>query len=89
MEKIVRHPNGTRTVHRFRPLPPDRRPQDPTMDGRTLTYEPLEHGGEYPDCMPLAIRVTDAWGRSCIYLPIEEGGQVVDGEGFTLEREAE
>jgi hypothetical protein len=81
MGKIIRHPIGARTVHRYRPLPPDRRPQDPTLDGRTLKYEPLEHG-----CMPLAIRVTDAQGRSCIYLPIEEGGQLVESEGYTLER---
>jgi hypothetical protein len=86
MQKVIRHPDGSRTVHRYGPMPPDRRPQDPTLDGRTLKYEPLEHGGEFPDCMPLAIRVIDAQGRSAIYVPIEEDGQVVDSEGFALER---
>jgi hypothetical protein len=45
----------------------------------------LEHGGEYPDTMPQAIRVTDAEGRSCIYVPITVDGKVVDSKGFTLE----
>ncbi len=72
MEKITVHPDGSRTIHRYRPLPPDGRPQDPTLDGRTLRYETLEHGGEYPDCMPLAIRVTDAQGRCAVYVAIQE-----------------
>ncbi len=83
MEKMTRHPDATRTVHRYRPLPPDRRPH-PSVGDRTLTYEPLEHG-EYPYGMPLAIRVTDSNGRSWVYLPI--GGPAVDSLGFILERE--
>jgi hypothetical protein len=30
----------------------------------------MEHGGEYPDTMPQAIKLIDAEGRSCIYVPI-------------------
>ncbi len=62
---------------------PDRRPH-PSLNDRTLTYEPLEYG-EYPDGMPLAILVTDSTGRSCVYLPID--GLAVDSLGFILERE--
>jgi hypothetical protein len=36
--------------------------------------------------MPQAIRLTDAQGRSCIYVPIREDGEVVDSKGFTLEK---
>jgi hypothetical protein len=38
-------------------MPPEKRPQDPHGDGRGLTFETLEHGGEYPDNMPQAIRL--------------------------------
>jgi hypothetical protein len=51
------------------------------MDGTDLTFETLEHGGEYPDTMPQAIRLTDAEGRSCIYVPVTHG-KVVDSEVF-------
>ena len=40
-----------------------KRPQDPSLDGTGLRFETLEHGGEYPDTMPQAIKVTDAEGR--------------------------
>jgi hypothetical protein len=33
-----------------------------------LRFETLEHGGEYPDTMPQAIKLIDAEGRSCIYV---------------------
>jgi hypothetical protein len=39
-------------------------PQDPRGDGTGLSFETLEHGGEYPDPMPQATRLTDAEGRS-------------------------
>jgi hypothetical protein len=61
------------------------RPRSNDMAGRDLRYETLEHGGEYDDDMPQAIRVTDSEGRSAIYRPITEDGKVVDSEGFTLE----
>jgi len=60
------------------PLPPERRPQDPTQDGRGWKFETLEHGGEYPDTMPQAIRATDPQGRSVVYVPIKVDGKVVD-----------
>jgi hypothetical protein len=47
-------------VHEFEELTPERRPQDPNLDGTGLRFETLEHGGEVPDAMPQAIRLTDA-----------------------------
>jgi hypothetical protein len=47
----------------LRPMPPDKRPQDRSLDGAGMTFETLDHGGEYPDTMPQAIRVTDPLGR--------------------------
>jgi len=38
--------------HRFAQMTPDKRPQDPHMDGTSLRFETLDHGGEYPDTMP-------------------------------------
>jgi len=57
-------------------LPPERRPQDPGLD---LKFETLEHGGDYSDAMPQAIRVTDAEGRSCLYFPARLEGKVING----------
>lgn len=48
---------------------PKSRPQDDRLDGSTLTFTTLEHGGALPDLMPQAIRVTDPGGRNCIYVP--------------------
>ena len=67
------------------PLPVERRPQDPSQDGRGWKFETLEHGGEYPDTMPQAIKLTDAKGRSCVYVPITQDGKVVDSQGFTFD----
>ena len=44
----------------------------------------MDHGGEYPDTMPQAIKLTDAQSRSCIYVPIMQNGKVVDSQGFML-----
>jgi hypothetical protein len=66
-----------------------RRPQDPHLDGTDLRFETMEHGGEYPDTMPQAIKLTDAEGRSCIYVPITQNGKVVDSHGFILDPEDE
>lgn len=74
-------------THRFREMPQEMRPQDPHFDGRGWTFELLEHGGDYPDAMPQAIRATDAQGRSCTYVPVREDGRVVDSLGFELQRE--
>jgi hypothetical protein len=59
-------------THKFAKMAPDKRPQDPSMDGTGISFETLEHGGEYPDTMPQAIKLTDAEGRSCIYVPITD-----------------
>ncbi|MFL5239558.1 MAG: hypothetical protein ACJ8EL_18565 [Rhizomicrobium sp.] len=64
--------------HRFALLTPEKRPQDPHLNGRDLRFETMEHGREYPDTMPQAIKLIDAAGRSCIYVPITQDGKVVD-----------
>jgi hypothetical protein len=76
-------------THRFEELTPEKRPQDPYMDGTGLPFETLEHGGEYLDTMPQAIKLIDAEGRSCIYVPITQDGKVVDSLGYTLDLEDE
>jgi hypothetical protein len=57
-----------RLIGRFSPLAPDKRPQDPHMNGKGLRFQTMDHGGEYPDMMPQAIKLTDALGlpRVCI-----------------------
>lgn len=64
----------------YPPLAPEKRPQDRSLDGRGLNFKTLEHGGEYPDTMPQAIRMTDPLGRSAIYVPLKIDGKVVDAE---------
>lgn len=68
--------------HRYEEMTAEMRPQDPELDGRSMKFETLEHGGEFPDTMPQAIRVTDADGKWCIYLPTEVGGKIVRSHGF-------
>ena len=82
---------GTRyeAHHKFAEMTPDKRPQDPHMDGTGLRFETLDHGGEYPDTMPQAIKLTDAQGRSCIYVPITQNGKVVNSQGFVFDPEDE
>ena len=70
-----------RVVQEYRPLPPEKRPQDPHLDGRDWKFETLEHGGAYPDTMPQAIRATDPQGRWAVYVPIKVDGKVVDSGG--------
>ena len=45
-----------RTSHVYEEMTPERRPQDPCIDGRGCRFETLEHGGHEPDSMPQAIR---------------------------------
>ncbi len=71
--------------HTFEPMTEDMRPQDERLDGSTLAFETLEHGGDFPDTMPQAIRITDAEGRQCTYVPITVQGRVVRSHGFHLE----
>ena len=70
-------------THKFAEMTPEKRPQDPHMDGTGLRFETLEHGGEYPDTMPQAIKLIDAEGR----VPIMQDGNVVDSQGFMLDTE--
>jgi hypothetical protein len=72
-------------ISTFTLMAPDKRPQDPRMDGTGLRFETMDHGGEYPDAMPQAIKLTDAEGRSCIYLPVTQNGKVVDSLGYPLD----
>jgi hypothetical protein len=81
--------NGMKLTHRFAQLTTDKRPQDPNMDGSGLRFETMEHGGEYPDTMPQAIKLVDAEGRSCIYVPITQNGKVADSQGYILDPEDE
>ena len=74
-------------THKFAQLTLEKRPQDPSMDGTGLRFETFDHGGEYPDTMPQAIQLTDAEGRSCIYVPITQNGRVVDSQGYSLDLE--
>jgi hypothetical protein len=74
-------------THRFSEMTPDKRPQDPQMDGTGLRFETMEHGGEYAETMPQAIKLIDAAGRFCIYVPITQDGKVVDSQGFMLDPE--
>jgi hypothetical protein len=70
-------------------MTPVKRPQDPHLNGKGLRFETMEHGGEYRDTMPQAIKLTDAKGQSCIYVPITQGGRVVDSQGYALDMEDE
>jgi hypothetical protein len=45
----------------------------------------LIHGGECQDTRPQAIRLTDALGRSCLYLPTTQNGKVVDTDAKMFE----
>ena len=74
-------------IHKFAELAPEKRPQDPRMDGTGLRFETMEHGGEYPDTMPQAIKLIDAEGRSCIYVPITQNDKVVDSQCFAFDAE--
>jgi hypothetical protein len=76
-------------THAYEEMTPEKRPQDPHMDGTGLRFKTLDHGGEYPDTMPQAIKLTDAQGRSCIYVPITQNGKVVNSQGFVFDPEDE
>jgi len=76
-------------TRKFAVMTPDKRPQDPHMDGTGVRFETMEHSGEYPDSMPQAIKLIDAEGRSCVYVPITQDGRVVDSQKFMLDAEDE
>jgi hypothetical protein len=72
-------------ISTFTLMEPDKRPHDPHMDGTGLRFETMDHGGEYSDAIPQAIKLTDAEGRSCIYVPLTQNGTVVDSVGHALD----
>jgi hypothetical protein len=59
------------------------------MDGSGLRFGTMDHGGEYSDTMPQAIKLTDSQGRSCIYVPMMQDGKVVDSQGYTVDIESD
>ena len=68
-------------THRFAQMTPDKRPQDPHMDGTGLRFETMEHGGEYLDTMPQAIKLIDAESRNS-----QPGGRVPLTVAFLTQR---
>ena len=66
-------------THAYEEMTPEKRPQDPLLDGTGLRFKTLDHGGEYPDTMPQAIKLTDAQGRSC---PITQNGKESTAKGL-------
>jgi hypothetical protein len=42
-------------THKFAEMTPEKRPQDPRMDGTGPRFETMEHGGEYPETMPQSL----------------------------------
>ena len=69
-------------THKFTEMTPDKRPQDRHMDGTGLRFETMDHGGEYPDTMPQAIKLIDAEGRSCVYVPIRRTARWLTAKGM-------
>ncbi|HEX9587350.1 MAG TPA: hypothetical protein VGA15_06345 [Bradyrhizobium sp.] len=62
-------------THKFAEMTPERRPQDPHMDGTGLRFETMEHGGEYPDTMPQAIKLIDAEDQAPAKLSASQGAR--------------
>jgi hypothetical protein len=65
-------------THKFAVPAPQKRPQDPPIDGTGVRFETMDHGGEYPDVMPQAIKLIDS-GAARVYVPITQDGKVVEG----------
>jgi len=76
-------------THKFTEMTPDKRPQDPLMDGTGLRFETMEHRAECPDTTPQAIKLVDAEGRSFIYVPITQNGKDVDSQGYVFDPDDE
>ena len=69
-------------THKFAEMTPAKRPQDLHMDGTGLRFETMDHGGEYLDTMPQAIKLIDAEGRCCIYVPITQTARLSTAKGL-------
>jgi hypothetical protein len=77
-------------THRFAQLTPEKRPQDPNMDGSGLrALKPWSMVGNIQTPMPQAIKLVDAEGRPCIYVTITQFGKVTDSQGYILDLEDE
>jgi hypothetical protein len=74
-------------AHKFAEMTPEKRPQDPHMDGTGLRFETLEHGGEYPHAP--SHQLINAESRCCICVPIMQNGKVVDSQGYAFDPEDE
>jgi hypothetical protein len=72
-------------THRFAEMTPEKRPQDPHMNGTGLRFETLDHGGEYPDTMPQAIKLIDAEGRFLHLRADHAERKVVDSQGYVFD----
>ncbi|MFL6802873.1 MAG: hypothetical protein ACJ8FM_02720 [Xanthobacteraceae bacterium] len=66
MQKVTKYDDGSRDIHTYEEMTPEKRPQDPHMDGTGLRFEPREHHGL--DLCPEAVILTDAEGRHCTYV---------------------
>jgi hypothetical protein len=69
-------------THRFAELTPEQRPPGPAARRDRLALRDDGAWWVYPGTMPQVIKLTDAQGRSCIYVPIAQNGKVVDSQGF-------
>jgi hypothetical protein len=88
MQAVTVHLDGSRLIHTYEELMPEKRPQDPRRDGSSLSFATLEHHGF--DVCPEALRVADAEGRHCIYVcedqynDARDRPQDDDGRGTSL-----
>jgi len=53
-------------THKFAEMTPEKRPQDPHMEGTGLRFETMEHGGEYPDTMPPILSLEEPRPRGTV-----------------------
>jgi hypothetical protein len=74
-------------THRFKELAAEKRPRDPHLDGDRPSVREAGSRRRYPDTMPQAVKLSDAEGRSCIYVPITQNGKGVDRKGQSLDLE--
>jgi hypothetical protein len=73
-------------THRFAQLRPEKRPQDPRMDGTGLRFETMEHGGVSRRHAPS--HQVGGCRRPLLHLrPITQDGKVVDSQGYILDLE--
>jgi hypothetical protein len=76
-------------THRFAEMTPDKRPQDPHMDGTGLRIRNDGARWRISRHDAATIKLIDAEGRSRIYFPIMQNGKVADSQGFMLDPEDE